>query len=177
MNNTMKEAIYDAVVAVTGLEGVWENQKGAVALNQPHFSLRLLFPGRAIDRKGEVVQSDDSRDLRYTRLATTIQVKIFGQEDSNMISAHNNVLWHKHLNQGGIVGLGLLRSLDITSVYVDWESVYLYDFELVYMRSDLVQPEETSDVYIEQAGIKGEIDGIENDFIIPPDSEDDYYAE
>ena len=167
MNTTQKEAIWDAVNAVTGLEGVWENQKGSVAPTTPHFALRLLFPGTSIDRKGEVIRRDDGRDTRVTRLVTTLQVKVFGQEDSNMVSAHNNVLFHKYLNQGGIVCFAMLRSVDITSVYVDWETVNLYDFEIVYVREDLMQPESETDEYIEKAGISGVVGSLELDWDIP----------
>jgi len=174
MRQTSKDAIYDAVNKVTGLTGSWENQKGAVKISTPHFSLKLLFPGNTYERKGNTKYDEDGKQVYITRKYTTLQVKVFGDETASdkMSSANNNTNWHKELNKGDVVSNYMIRSIDVSSVYdVEWENVYLFDFYITFDDESQIQPDSPTDDVIEREHIEADIDGNETDIYIPEEAE------
>jgi len=176
MQNQKKDAIYDAVKNITGLEGIWENQKNGIKPSGPHFTLKLLFNGQPFERKGDKFINQQNREVNLTKKFTTLSVKIFGDENASdkMSSANNNTLWHKTLNKDGLVSHYLIRCVDISSVYdVDWEDVQLFDFYLTFTDETLVQPEVETDDFVDKVRIYPTIDDEESEIRVPLFADDE----
>lgn len=163
MNSTMKQGIWDAINVITDLPGVWMNQKGAPKLKTPHFAVRLIFPGITYSRKANVQHSKSGKDVYIVNLATTVEVRILGSEAGvlKMLSAHCNPLFHKKLNQAGVVLNYTIGSRDLTGVIdTEFETIQSFDFYMTYHTEVEVQPEETVDAYIERVLIEGELGDV-----------------
>lgn len=178
MQQTSKDAIYDAISSVTGLEGVWENQKGAVKMDAPHFSLKLLFPGNMYERKGNTYYNGDGKQVYLTRKYTTLQVKVFNSETAldKVTSCINNSRFHKLLNAGRVVANYMIRSIDVSTVYnMEWDSVGLVDLYITFYDETLIQPDVLTDEYIDKVKIEADVDNDEFEIRVPNYSDDDLY--
>lgn len=176
MQQTSKDAIYDAISYVTGLDGVWENQKGAVKMTEPHFSLKLLFPGNMYERKGNTYFNQDGKQVYLTRKYTTLQIKVFNNETAldKVTSCINNSKFHKLLNAGKVVANYMLRSIDISTVYnTEWENVGLVDLYITFDDETIIQPDVVTDDYIDKVKIDAQVENDEFEIRVPNFSDDD----
>jgi hypothetical protein len=163
-----KDAIYDAVaVKLPGLEGIWEDQKDAVKPDGAHFSLRMLSPGIMWERKGNVMYRDGERAVRVTRLMATLQVSVYDSDYTPMLTAQNSTIFHKTLNDGGIVCHGLIGSFDTSRVFTEWEDVHAFDFQISWTETANAFDDEPTDEFVETVEITGDIDGYETEIVVP----------
>lgn len=153
MNNTMKDAIYDAVAGFTNLQGVWENQRDVQKLPEPSFSLKLLNPGSPQGRIGGCSHEvEGERQAFTTRLNASLQVEVFGDHPT-LAAMNNSRKFHWTLNAGGVVSHGLIASFDASQLFAEWTSVQVYDFAISYAVTAVAQDEYETDEYIEKVTI------------------------
>ena len=154
MNQANRNAIYNGVNIFTGLPGAWEDQRGAPTIKGPHFTLKLLYPGVPIQRKGSPSFEDPNRVKWLTRLRSTLRIKVFnGDGISNIVDSTG---FHNALNDGGVVCNALEATADFSFAYPERERVEAYDLIITWTMEIPAQDEEPTDDWIDSVTINSE---------------------
>lgn len=154
-----KKKIHDAFKLITDVDGCWEDQAGAIALPEPSFSMRLLYPGRPWEFRHDVRDNFDA----VIRLGSTMQLKLHGiDSDQVLAKILAYVPFKRAMREAGVVVHDIISTIDASSVFTEWENTYIIDLRITWVVDTPILPEDEQDT-IEYVTITGTI----GDTVVP----------
>lgn len=121
-----KQKVTQAFSELIGVMGVWENQKGAPKPSNPHFSLKLMFPGVPSEFRAE--------GNSISRKSSTLELKLFDIAPDPVITGiHTLKSFRKALREAGVVFHDIINAFDLSAVFEVMEPVFQIDMRISWV--------------------------------------------